>query len=187
MRILTVLAFAALFASVYGATSEKDVGNQIIALERGALDRWGRGDPSGYQEIYAPGVTYFDPMQDKRIDGLDAIKVRQAPIKGKVHVDRYDMIDPKVQRQGDIAVLTFNLISYRAGADGKETVVALEFDGSLLQDRRYVANHPRALVLSQARAKERVLGDASELRSGRANFECTHEISFRGYPTIREK
>ena len=123
MRILSVLAFAVLFASLYAATTERDVGSEIIALERGALDRWGRGDPSGYQEIYAPEVTYFDPMQDKRIDGLDAIKVRQAPIKGKVHVDRYDMIDPKVQRQGDIAVLTFNLISYRAGADGKETVV----------------------------------------------------------------
>ena len=62
-------------------------------------------------------------MQDKRIDGLDAIKVMQAPITGKVHVDRYDMIDPKVQHHGDIAVLTFNLLSYRTGADGKETVV----------------------------------------------------------------
>ncbi len=123
MRILAVLAFAALFAPVYATTSEKDVSNQIIALERGALDRWGRGDPSGYQDIYASEVTYFDPMEDKRIDGLDAIQVRQAPIKGKVHVDRYDMIDPKVQHHGEIAILTFNLISYRTGTNGKETVV----------------------------------------------------------------
>ena len=123
MRILTVLAFAALFASVYAATSEKNAAAQIIELERGALDRWGKGDPGGYQEIYAPEVTYFDPMQDKRIDSLDAIKAMQAPIKGKIRVDRYDMIDPKVQHYGDIAVLTFNLLSYRTGADGKETVV----------------------------------------------------------------
>ncbi|MGI8743319.1 MAG: YybH family protein [Bryobacteraceae bacterium] len=123
MRILTVLACAVLFTSVCGATPEKDIAAQIISLERGALDRWGKGDPGGYQEIYAPEVTYFDPMQDKRIDGLDAIKAMQAPIEGKVRVDRYDMIDPKVQHYGDIAVLTFNLLSYRTGVDGKEAVV----------------------------------------------------------------
>ena len=36
----------------------------IIALERGALDRWGRGDPQGYLDLYARDVTYFDPMRE---------------------------------------------------------------------------------------------------------------------------
>jgi hypothetical protein len=43
----------------------------IVALERGALDRWGRGDPQGYLDLYAREVTYFDPMREKRIDGVD--------------------------------------------------------------------------------------------------------------------
>ena len=30
--------------------------NEIVALERGALDRWGNGDPQGYLEIMAPVV-----------------------------------------------------------------------------------------------------------------------------------
>ena len=125
MRMVTVLVCAALVTSACGgAPPRQTVADQIIALERAALDRWGKGDPGGYQEMYAPDVTYFDPMQDKRIDGLEAIKTMQAPIAGKVHVDRYDMIDPKVQHHGDIAVLTFNLLSYRTGADGKEAVVA---------------------------------------------------------------
>ena len=34
--------------------------DQIIATERAALDRWGRGDPQGFLEIMAPEVTYFD-------------------------------------------------------------------------------------------------------------------------------
>ena len=125
MRILMVpvLACAALFTSAGAATQQKDVTAQIIALERGALDRWGKGDPGGYQEIYAPEVTYFDPTHDKRVNGLDAIKTTQAPIWRKVHVDRYDMINPKVQRYGDIALLTFNLVSFRTGADAKETIV----------------------------------------------------------------
>jgi hypothetical protein len=29
----------------------------IIAMERAALDRWGKGDPQGYVEIMAPDVT----------------------------------------------------------------------------------------------------------------------------------
>jgi len=81
----------------------------IIALERGALDRWGKGDPKGYYELMAVGETYFDPTTAKRIDGIDALKAHIAPFDGKIAIDRYEMIDPKVQRDGNIAVLTFNL------------------------------------------------------------------------------
>ena len=85
----------------------------IIAMERAALDRWGKGDPGGYLEITASDASYFDPIQDKRIDGLDALRAMLAPFVGKIKVDRYDMIDPRVQEYGDAALLTFNLISYR--------------------------------------------------------------------------
>ena len=101
-----------------------DASAQIIALERGALDRWGKGDPNGYVEIYAPDVTYFDPFQEKRVDGLEAIETMLAPIAGKVRVSRYDMLGPKVQQVGDMAVLSFNLQSYRKEPDGSEPVVA---------------------------------------------------------------
>jgi ketosteroid isomerase-like protein len=101
-----------------------DVSAQVIALERGALDRWGRGDPGGYIEVYDPEVTYFDPFQEKRLDGLPAIKAMLAPIAGKIRVSRYDMLDPKVQQHGDVAVLSFNLQSYQKQPDGSEPVVA---------------------------------------------------------------
>lgn len=39
---------------------------EVLALERAALDRWGRGDPGGCLEICAPDVTYFDPAVPKR-------------------------------------------------------------------------------------------------------------------------
>jgi len=41
----------------------------IIALERSALDRWGKDDPQGFLETYAPDVTYFDPGSERRVDG----------------------------------------------------------------------------------------------------------------------
>src|SRR5262245_60299919 len=84
----------------------------IIALERGALDRWGKGDPQGYVDIYAPDITYYDPMLDKRVDGLTAMKEYLRPIAGKVHIDSYELIDPKVQQTGDIALLTVNVLSH---------------------------------------------------------------------------
>jgi uncharacterized protein (TIGR02246 family) len=96
----------------------------VEAMERTALDRWGRGDPQGYVSIMATDVTYFDPVQEKRLDGLEAMKKMLAPITGKVKVSRYDMIDPKVQRHGESALLTFNLVSYVTPADGRERAVA---------------------------------------------------------------
>jgi len=96
----------------------------VIALERGALDRWGQGDPGGYLELYAPEVTYFDPVQPARVDGLDAMTALYAPLAGQIRVDRYDMIAPTVQRHGEVALLTFNLVSYQKAHDGTEAAVA---------------------------------------------------------------
>ena len=97
--------------------------NDIIALERGALDRWGRGDPQGFLEIMAPEVTYFDPAQDTRVDGLKAMTDLLVAFTGKIKIDRYDMVKPTVQRYGDMALLTFNLVNYRTRPDGSEQPV----------------------------------------------------------------
>lgn len=95
----------------------------IIAMERAALDRWGKGDPQGYLEAYAPEITYFDPFLEKRRDGLEAMKQYLIPITGKVKVDRYEIIDPMVQRHGDAAVLTYNLVSHVKPPNGAEMAV----------------------------------------------------------------
>ena len=41
-----------------------------------------------------------------------------APFTGKISIDRFDMIDPRVQRYGDIAILTFNIVDYGAQLSG---------------------------------------------------------------------
>lgn len=96
----------------------------VEAMERAALNRWGKGDPQGYLDIMANEVTYFDPVQEARVDGIDAMKQMLAPITGKISVSRFDMINPKVQRHGDSALLTFNLVSYVAQPDGSERAIA---------------------------------------------------------------
>ena len=37
-----------------------EVMDQLMALESTAMQRWRQGDPWGFIEISAPGVTYFD-------------------------------------------------------------------------------------------------------------------------------
>jgi ketosteroid isomerase-like protein len=81
-------------------------------MEKAALDRWGKGDPSGFLEISAPDVVYFDPSLDRRINGLNELRTLYESIRGKIRVDRYELIDPKVQICANIAVLTFNYAGY---------------------------------------------------------------------------
>ncbi len=95
--------------------NEHDVAATLIAMERVALDRWGKGDPSGYLEISAPEVVYFDPFLERRIDGREALADYYETLRGKVQLDRQELINPRVQLYGEAAVLTFNSMSYFTG------------------------------------------------------------------------
>ena len=89
----------------------------ILALERAALDRWGRGDPSGFLEISAPDVVYFDNIVERRLDGLEALTAFYQELCGEIHVDRYELVYPKVHHCGEAAVLTYNYVGYANGKD----------------------------------------------------------------------
>ena len=90
----------------------KNVAETVISLEKAALDRWGKGDPSGFLEISADEVCYFDPFLEKRIDGKEELSKLYENIRGKILIDRYELIDPRVQLLDTVAVLTFNYVSY---------------------------------------------------------------------------
>ena len=94
------------------STTAKD----ILALERAALDRWGKGDPGGYLEINAPDVSYFDPFLDHRLDGLADLTSLYESIRGKIQIDRDEIVNPRVQVIGDAAVLTIQYVSH--GSEG---------------------------------------------------------------------
>jgi ketosteroid isomerase-like protein len=90
----------------------------IISLERGALERWGKGDPDGYLSIMAPEITYFDPTVAMRIDGREKLKPVLEVVRGRLSIQQAKMINPAVMRDGNVAVLTFNLISRGASLNG---------------------------------------------------------------------
>jgi len=96
-----------------------EVEQTIVAMERAALERWGKGDPSGFLEICAEDVSYFDPFQARRLDGIEALRALYESIRGKVSVRRFELLHPRVQRGGDMAVLTFHYV-----AEGSDEVMS---------------------------------------------------------------
>lgn len=97
-------------------TKDEDI---IIGMERAALDRWGKGDPSGFLETCAGDVVYFDNTLESRLDGLDALTRLYEKVRGKIHMDRYALLNPKVQMCGDAAVLTYNFVGYVGGESSR--------------------------------------------------------------------
>ncbi|MFP4025256.1 MAG: YybH family protein [Thiohalospira sp.] len=91
---------------------ERNNQKQDHFAEKKALERWNQGDPSGFLEISANDVVYFDPFTEQRIDGLEKLSEVYETISGQIKVDEYEMINPKVQHTDEMAVLTYNLISY---------------------------------------------------------------------------
>ncbi|MFB3815113.1 MAG: nuclear transport factor 2 family protein [Terriglobales bacterium] len=107
--LLAVSALLALAATApIPASGDAEV---IVGLEKAALERWAAGDPDGFLEISDDNVTYFDPFIRRRVDGKQALKDLYAAIRGKFKIERFEMLDPKVQLNGDLAVLTFNFVS----------------------------------------------------------------------------
>jgi ketosteroid isomerase-like protein len=84
----------------------------IIAMETAALTEWHNGNPSPYLDLYSKDFTYFDPAQESRLEGWDKIKELYESMRGKIQMDKFEMINPIVQQTGTLVVLTYNLRSY---------------------------------------------------------------------------
>jgi len=91
--------------------TNEDLENKIIKLEKGALDKWFKGDTSGYLNIWSQkSFSYFDGAVEKRVDTYDDVKkLVLANVEGKLFADKYDFCYPRVQAVEDMAVLTYQL------------------------------------------------------------------------------
>ncbi|MFC6202246.1 nuclear transport factor 2 family protein [Lactiplantibacillus nangangensis] len=86
---------------------------KIINLEKGALDKWFKGDTSGYLDIWSKdNFSYFDSFKAERIDDYNQIKqFVLANVEGKLFADNYNFKTPRVQASEDMAVLTYQLFA----------------------------------------------------------------------------
>ncbi|WP_338208807.1 nuclear transport factor 2 family protein [Lactiplantibacillus paraxiangfangensis] len=86
---------------------------KIIGLEKDALNKWFKGDTSGYLNIWSKeNFSYFDSFKAQRIDTYTQIKqFVLANVEGKLFADSYEFKAPRVQASDDMAVLTYQLFA----------------------------------------------------------------------------
>ena len=96
----------------YNSEEKKKLADHIISLEKAALEKWFKGDTSGYAELWSKkNFTYFDAVVSKRVDDYKTISDFLKTIEGKLFADKWDFVDPRVQIGKDMAVLTYQLFS----------------------------------------------------------------------------
>ena len=130
--LMTIVLLSIRFTQSSGVSAQERVSvdsvtKDLIALERVALDRYITMDPEGYLSLYAPEVTYFDPSTERRLDGLKAMQEFLRPMKTakrRFTKPRYEILGPKVQLYGDVALLTFNIINYGKPPNRPEQALA---------------------------------------------------------------
>lgn len=91
---------------------------EVMALESAAMERWRKGDPWGFIELYASEVTYFDTGTAQRINGREAMVAELKPRAGKIFYDVMDYVEPQVQVCGDLVVLFYRFLSTWLNPDG---------------------------------------------------------------------
>lgn len=91
---------------------ERQLAEHIIGLEKAALEKWFKGDTSGYQQLWSErSFTYFDAVVTERIDDHATIAEFLRTIEGKLFADSYEFRSPRVQIGQDMAVLTYQLFA----------------------------------------------------------------------------
>lgn len=114
------LLFLIIFFSFHNLNAQggQTVENKIMKLEKGAMERWRRGDPWGWTDISAESIIYIDPGLTKPIEGLEAYKKYLKQFEGKINYQISEFIDPRVKRYGNLAVLTYNYRDAKTKVDG---------------------------------------------------------------------
>jgi ketosteroid isomerase-like protein len=101
---------------------------EILGLLNRHLRSIGEGDLETYRATTAPEVTFFEwYISTQRIDGLDfhmreiAANSRAADAlqrAGKHHEVEHEVLAPKVQIYGDVAIVTYTLLMRYADEEG---------------------------------------------------------------------
>jgi len=84
--------------------------NEILTHEHAIWDRWSAGDPLGFAESFQDDATLFrwhDFQAQARLDGIEEIQEYLATFKGNIPAHKYEMVDPRIQIYGEIAIMTF--------------------------------------------------------------------------------
>ncbi len=94
------------------SSEERVLADHLIGLEKAALEKWFKGDTSGYERLWSTrSFTYFDAVVTERVDDHETIKKFLDSIRGKLFAENFEFRSPRVQAVKDMAVLTYQLFS----------------------------------------------------------------------------
>jgi hypothetical protein len=109
-NLILLLFFTFIFNSCctnHEQVSNEEIEQTILTLEKKALDRWANADQTGFSENFSEDATYFDDVAAHvRVDGIENLKKYFTSLQGQVPEHKYELINPKVQVYGEIAILT---------------------------------------------------------------------------------
>ena len=92
--------------------SYENAEEEILAMERSALDQWAMGNPIGFMKNFADDVTYFDDIgAHSRIEGTEAMRTYLSTLEGVIPPHHYKLENPKVQVYGDVGILTTHYVA----------------------------------------------------------------------------
>ena len=114
-------------------------------LQWSAGARETRGDSSNSTPLMLPTSILGTPQ---RVNGLDALKAELAQREGKIHYDVMEFIAPRVQVQGNVAVLTYRFFSTQLNPDGSiSSRIPWNCSEVYVCDRWQMADRPQPLVV----------------------------------------
>jgi putative oxidoreductase len=119
-------------SSAYGNSSNEQAATaEVVSAERELWSRFKKHDVEGMLEMMDRDFTAFSGGMPKRLDGPAAEEAHARyfldDLKGEVL--RYDILDPRVQNFGDVAVLTYHfavnvtMLGKMQAQTGKDTSV----------------------------------------------------------------
>jgi hypothetical protein len=81
------------------SSEERVLADHLVGLEKAALDKWFKGDTSGYETLFSTrSPTYFDAAVTERVDDHETAKKLQAAIHGKLFAESYEFRSPRVRQ-----------------------------------------------------------------------------------------
>ena len=115
-KTVLICAVAALLSGMPASADDAETTREILALERQVMDGWQKGNPEPALEISDSEITFFHVMTDGRLNGLAAVRALYESYRGMSLFDSYEMVEPKVRADGDMAVLTYIFVWRGGGA-----------------------------------------------------------------------
>jgi ketosteroid isomerase-like protein len=121
MKATIVIAFACAYASAAFAGEDPKIAAEVMAAARAQWAVEAAGGPIAEEmATVADDYTEFNPDYPVRLDGKTAnAKLYEASERDGTKPIAADMMNPKVQVYGDVAILTYSYTGVTQAKDGK--------------------------------------------------------------------